>query len=223
MTAAPSDLEPAPAGWVVRPAAEPDGGAVRIWGLAPEERLLRSLRRAGCCDPRIVNAQAPPRAGGAVVALRADVVLDERLVAGLLAAPGTMLVTPDLGPIGAHVASDRAPDACAALARADAAALPGVRHAGPAELAPAYVAKLRKREPAYVFAARAEIAAEVERRTFDASYKGLTDLVTKWVWPRPAQAAVRWCARRGVHPNTVTLWSGALAVAVALLFARGAF
>src|SRR5437667_317200 len=117
MTAAPSDLEPAPAGWVVRRAAEPDGGAVRIWGLAP-----------------------------------------------------------------------------------------GVRHAGPPELAPAYVAKLRKREPAYVFAARAEIAAEVERRTFDASYKGLTDLVTKWVWPRPAQAAVRWCARRGVHPNTVTLW-----------------
>ena len=222
MTAAPSDLEPAPAGWVVR-RAEPDGGAVRIWGLAPEERLLRSLRRAGCCDPRIVDAQAPPRAGGAVVALRADVVLDERLVEGLLAAPGTMLVTPDLGPIGAHVASDRAPDACAALARADAAALPGVRHAGPPELAPAYVAKLRKREPAYVFAARAEIAAEVERRTFDASYKGLTDLVTKWVWPRPAQAAVRWCARRGVHPNTVTLWSGALAVAVALLFARGAF
>src|SRR5262245_38553504 len=133
MTAAPSELEPAPAGWVVRRAAEPGEGAVRIWGLAPEERLLRSLRRAGCCDPCIVDAQTLPPARGAVVALRADVVLDERLVEGLLAARDTMLVAPDLGPIGAHVASDRAPDACTALARADAAALRGVRHAGPPE------------------------------------------------------------------------------------------
>ncbi|HKA14006.1 MAG TPA: CDP-alcohol phosphatidyltransferase family protein [Myxococcota bacterium] len=224
MTAAPSELEPAPAGWVVRRAAQLEGGDLRIWGLAPEERLLRSLRRAGCGDPRIVDEHALPCAsGGAVIALRGDVVLDERLVEGLVAAPDTMLVAPDLGPIGAHVPSERAPDACAALARADADALPGVRRAGPPELAPAYVAKLRKREPPYVFAARANGAAELERRTFEASYKGLTDLVTKWVWPRPARAAVRWCAEHRVHPNAVTLASGALTVAVALLFARGAF
>ena len=74
-----------------------------------------------------------------------------------------------------------------------------------------------------MFPARADTAAEVERRTFDASYKGLTDLVTKWVWPRPAQAVTRWCARRGVRPNAVTVASGVLAVAAALLFARGAF
>jgi phosphatidylglycerophosphate synthase len=35
--------------------------------------------------------------------------------------------------------------------------------------------------------------------------------------------ATRWCALRGVHPNTVTLWSWALAIAAALLFARGNF
>ncbi len=223
MTAAPSEHEPAPAGWVVRRTPEPASGGVRIWGLAPEERLLRSLRRAGCRDLRVVEAQAPPPADGAVLALRADVVLDERLVEGLRGAPDTLLVTPDLGPVGAHVGCARAPAACAALARADADALPGVRRVAPPELAPAYVAKLRKREPPYVYPARADTAAEVERRTFDASYKGLTDLVTKWVWPRPAQAVTRWCARRGVRPNALTVWSGVLALAAALLFARGAF
>jgi phosphatidylglycerophosphate synthase len=223
MNAARSELEPVPAGWVVRRTAEPDGGEVRIFGLAPEERLLRSLRRAGCRDPRIVDGQAPPRAPGAVLALRADVVVDERLVAALLGAPDTMLVAPDLGPVGAHVPRDCAQRACSALARADAGALPGLRRVAPSELAPAYVAQLRKREPPYVFPARPDTAAEIERRTFAASYKGLTDLVTKWVWPVPAQAVTRWCALHGVRPNAVTTASGGLALAAALLFARGAF
>ena len=222
MTPLPSASAPAPAGWVVRRTAEPSG--VRIWGLAPEERLLRALRRAGCADPRVVeDAAAAPSPHGAVLALRADVVLDERLVEGLRGAPDTLLVTAELGPVGAHVTSARAREACDALASADPHALRDVRRVAPSELAPAYVAKLRKREAPYVLPARADIAAEVERRTFDASYKGLTDLVTKWVWPRPAQAVVRWCAQRGVHPNTVTLASGALALAAVLLFARGWF
>ena len=221
MTSAPSASAPAPAGWVVRRTAEPSG--VRIWGLAPEERLLRALRRAGCADLRIVEQAAALPAHGAVLALRGDVVLDERLVEGLRGAPGTLLVTADLGPVGAHVARERAREACAALASADADVLHDVRCVAPAELAPAYIAKLRKREVPYVLPARADTAAEVERRTFDASYKGLTDLVTKWVWPRPAQAVVRWCAQRGVHPNAVTLLSGVLTLAAALLFARGAF
>jgi hypothetical protein len=231
MTPASPAPAPAPAGWVIRRAdgaegqpygAERDSG-VRIWGLAPEERLLRSLRRAGCRDPRVVDARALPREAGAVVALRGDVVIDERLVEGLRGAPGTLLVTPELGPVGGHVAPDRAHDLAAALGRADATPLGDARRAEPLDLAPAYVAKLRKREPPFVFAARPDTAAEVEQRTFAASYKGLTDLVTKWVWPRPAAAATRWCAMRGVHPNTVTLWSWALAIAAGVLFARGAF
>src|SRR5262245_5450680 len=223
MTAAPLDSAPAPAGWVVRRSAEPDSGAVRIWGLAPEERLLRSLRRAGCREVRVVPAQAPPPASSAVLALRADVVLDERLVAALVSASDTMLVAPDLGAIGVHVPRERAQEACDALASGDPQTMPDVRHAAPNDIAPAYIAKLRKRDPPYVLAARADTAAEVERRTFEASYKGLTDLVTKWVWPRPARAATRWCASHGVRPNTITVASGMLAVAAALLFARGAF
>jgi phosphatidylglycerophosphate synthase len=223
MTDASSALAPAPAGWVIRRTGDSADERVRIWGLAPEERLLRALRRAGCRDPRVVDALAPPAEPGAVLALRADLVLDERLVAGLRAAPDTLLVTRELGPVGAHVSGARASAACAALARGDTDALSELRHAAPHELAPDYVAKLRKREPAYVFRARPDTAAEVERRTFAASYKGLTDLVTKWVWPLPAQAVVRWCAEHGVTPNAVTVLSGVLALAAALLFARGAF
>src|SRR5258705_12565424 len=158
MTARPSELEPAPAGWGVRRAAEPDGGDVRIWGIDPEERLLRSLRRAGCRDLCVVEAQMLPPAHGPVLALRADVVLDERLVAALAGVPDTVLVDSDLGPVGVHVSAERAGAACAALASGDADAHPELCRVTPEELVPAYVAALRKREPPYIFPARADSA-----------------------------------------------------------------
>jgi phosphatidylglycerophosphate synthase len=88
---------------------------------------------------------------------------------------------------------------------------------------PAYTAQLRKLEPAYLFEARPEHARAIEQRTFTASYKGVTDLVTKWVWPRPAAWVTRWLAARHVHPNTVTIASWGLAGLACWLFASGAF
>ena len=88
---------------------------------------------------------------------------------------------------------------------------------------PAYTAQLRKVEPAYLFEARPELARAIEERTFSASYKGVTDLVTKWVWPRPAAWVTRRLAAWHVHPNTVTIASWLLAALACWLFARGAF
>ena len=65
--------------------------------------------------------------------------------------------------------------------------------------------------------------AALERRTFAASYKGVTDLVTKWVWPRPAaRRRVRLAARR-VHPEHDDRRERLLAASPSALFARGAF
>jgi len=100
---------------------------------------------------------------------------------------------------------------------------PGLRGVGPRELASGYIAALRKYEPAYLYPARPESAREVEARTFEAAYKGSTDLVTKWLWPRPARAVTRWLAVRAVQPNTVTVASWALAIAAGWLFAVGSF
>ena len=43
------------------------------------------------------------------------------------------------------------------------------------------------------------------------------------MWPRPAAAATRWCARRGVTPNSVTILSWLLAGLALWLFWRGDF
>jgi phosphatidylglycerophosphate synthase len=61
----------------------------------------------------------------------------------------------------------------------------------------------------------------LERRLFDASYKGVTDLVTKWVWPHPARWAVGQCVRLGLRPNHVTVIGLLLVIIAGFFFVRG--
>ena len=201
------------------------GPDVRIFGLTPAERLRRAFVRAGCRDIAVVAPDdADANAATAAVVCRGDVVLDERLVAALVARPATLLVAPGIGAIAAHVAAAEIRAAQAVVAgRETPAALASCKTVAPEGLAPAWLPNLRKREPAWVERATPERVPAIEARAFAASYKGVTDLVTRWLWPRPAAAATRWCARRGVSPNQVTVLSWLLAVLAAWLFLRGAF
>jgi len=212
----------ASAAWLLRRrGAEP----VEIWGLTPEERLRRTLRATGCAQVESVESDGamPPAGSGSLLLLRADFVFDERLVHALRDAPGVLLVTPEGVAVAAHVDAGRAREIAGVLAKGLATSLPGLRAVTPGELVPAYTAQLRKVEPAYLFEARPELARAIEARTFSASYKGVTDLVTKWVWPRPAAHLTRRLAAWHVHPNTVTIVSWVLAGLACWLFARGDF
>jgi phosphatidylglycerophosphate synthase len=60
--------------------------------------------------------------------------------------------------------------------------------------------------------------ATIERALFGSSYKGVTDVVTKYVWPVPALAVTRWCARRRISPNVVTWISLGCVILATYLF-----
>lgn len=90
-----------------------------------------------------------------------------------------------------------------------------------AELAGRYDKKLRKRTDPMVVFVRDSLS--VEQALFDASYKGVTDFVTKHVWPFPALHVTRWCALRNISPNQVTWASAVLVVATFWLFWTGQF
>src|SRR5262249_51537385 len=62
----------------------------------------------------------------------------------------------------------------------------------PQLLAGAYRAKLRNRVPPYALSTRTAAPREIERVMYDATYKGITDIVTKYVWPTPAFIVTRW-------------------------------
>lgn len=173
---------------------------VRAFGATPRDRLSRQLARAGI-------AVSEPGAAG--MALSGAHVFGNSVIAALAAAaPGTVLT-----------------DAAGVIAgvRGGDAAQVGKSGEGlsSAALAGTYDAKLRKRTDPLVMPA--SDGGAVERALFAASYKGVTDFVTRHLWPRPALAATRFCAARGITPNQVT-WASLVLVLVAFwLFWIGAF
>ena len=206
------------------PAARVIGeGPVPVWGRPASHLLRRALTRAGVAD----TAAWPAPVAGPVLLARADHVYDAAAVAGLAAAPGTVLLRPDDGlPVAAHVAPERAESVAAALEAgrgADDPAFAGLRRAGPGDLSGAYDKALRKRGAPYLLPLTAESRRAVEWRMFGGSYKGVTDVITKYVWPRPAFHVTRLCAALGITPNQVTAASLVLVLLALWLFWRGQF
>jgi phosphatidylglycerophosphate synthase len=195
------------------------GCPVRLWGMSSAERLRRTLRRAGIADVRPWTGAAEGDRG--ILLLRDDYVYDAVLVRDLARNAGIVLVAEDGAPVAAHVAPERAQETAAALL---SGSIPeGLRRVDPAGLSSSYDQALRKRAVPYLLRLTEESRAAVERRTFGGSYKGVTDLVTKYVWPEPALVATRWCARAGISPNAVTAVSLVLVLAAMALFWHGWF
>jgi phosphatidylglycerophosphate synthase len=185
---------------------------LRIWGLPSALRLRRQLERAG----------AAAAAAQRTVWLRADWVYDQAIVQSLAAArEDCALVADDGRCVASSVSADRRAEAEAALAAYVAPA--GVRTVTVAQLASGYDDKLRKREPPYLMALTPQTLPAIERRVFGGAYKGVTDAVTLYLWPAPARAATRFCARHGITPNQVTFASLLLVLAAMWLFWTGRY
>ena len=196
-----------PAGMILGP------GDVRIWGMTATERLRRTFKRAG-----VTLVDAPPSEGHVLMALGAW-VYDEALLATLAGRPGAVLVTDDGVAVAAHVPAGRATEAAEALLRGDDPG--GLQRLSLAELA--YNSALRKREPPVLVRLTTANVSAVEARTFAGSYKGVTDVVTKYWWPVPARIVTRWCAVAGLRPNHVTFIGFMFVLAAFWLFWQGQF
>jgi len=187
-------------------------GDGRIWGMTGSERLARTFHRAGLTGGV---------AGGAVLA-RADWVYDEGLIKALAGRPGGLLIGPQGQPLAAHVdCADVAKVAAAIEGHGDPAALDGLTRLDPSGLA--YNEALRKRESPVLEPLSPERVRAVEARLFKGSYKGVTDIVTKRVWPVPARIVTRWCALAGISPNQVTFAGFLLVIAAFWLFWQGQY
>ena len=76
-----------------------------------------------------------------------------------------------------------------------------------AEIAGLYDVSLRKRAPPYACRLTPSNTTRIERITFDAAYKGVTDFVTKFIWPWPAFHVTRLLSQTNATPNMVTFVS----------------
>jgi phosphatidylglycerophosphate synthase len=193
-----------------------------IWGLSGRERLQRML--APLKQARLADdpGQIPVRASALV--LRADHLFDAGVLAALINTQTDFVLASDNGQsIAMRIAEGDVHQVLADFTADDKeqkgqiyAALP--RH----KLKDLNLLDLRqnlkKRDPPYVLPISNENRATLESELFARSYKGVTDLVTKWLWPFPAFWAVRFCVRFGLRPNHVTLLSLLFAVLAGIAF-----
>jgi phosphatidylglycerophosphate synthase len=155
-------------------------------------------------------------------------VIDEVLLKTLLAHKNVLLAVQGADgprPVAALLNRDKF-DAMAAILRGEVldeaeASRIGVVVVSAVELAGTHNLALRKKAAPFVIALSEATAREAERITFDASYKGVTDFVTKWIWPPVALPITRFMARHRVRPNMVTLASLVCVLAALALFAGG--
>ncbi len=220
-----------PAAWIIT-FDTGTGTAHRVWGLTAGERLRRSLLGTHATGIRRIRPdETPPEWEGPCIVFREDHVYDERLLQGLVAARDCVLFhrNRDDEPEIAIAARVEGRDLARAIALVGASttaasdALGTLREVRVLDLAPAYDPRLRKFAPPFAYRATAENLVEIENQIFAASYKGITDLVTKWVFPRPARAVVRILAKQGVHPNAVTAMSYWMVGITTWFFAEGWF
>ncbi|HET7410008.1 MAG TPA: CDP-alcohol phosphatidyltransferase family protein [Paracoccaceae bacterium] len=183
--------------------------ATAPFGLDGPARLKVQLQRIGF--------RSDAGAGDADILLSGDCAFGNSVLTALAeAAPGTLLAD-NRG----RLAAARGPvDAGTAAAIAEGRKAPGGALTG-TELAGRYDAKLRKRADPMVM--RLDDRAAAERALYGASYKGVTDVVTKYVWPEPALIVTRWCAAAGITPNQVTFTGAALMAVAFWLFWNGHF
>lgn len=200
---------------------------IRIWHLSTRERLERSFAAAGIDDIR--QAPTPLPESGRVILVRADLVYDPAIVAALSETSDLLLdAAADQGisyPVAAHVAASDTARAAALLEGGGLHDDPpaGVRRRTVDQLHGAHRQALRKRETPYVLRLDQAGQSRIEWRLFQGAYKGVTDFVTKYVWPVPAFHVTRLCARLGLSPNAVTAVSLLLVIGAMMAFWQGQF
>ena len=186
----------------------------RPFGMDARDRACRLATNAG------LECANGPAEGRPVLLASMRYAWDPAWLKAMRGRPGTML-TLDGEPVMAHVAADANP-AAAATGLEDHQVVKGYELL-PAETAELSYAELRKRERPFVMPLDPDNPEPVERAAYDAAYKGVTDVLTLYLWRKPTFYLTRWAARAKIAPNVVTLIGAILCVLAFYLFWRGEY
>jgi phosphatidylglycerophosphate synthase len=191
---------------------EPVGAnAARLWGLTAEERLRRIARAQG-----LLAEQAAER-----ILVNLAFAFDPAWLQ-LAASEQDLLITREGIPVLARVGPDAAAQVRHAMAEnRPIVPPPGVQLIAQEESGEIENKALRKRHRPFIERLTPATSGHLERISYDASYKGVTDLLTKYLWPEWAFALTRLAARAGLSPNMVTTIGALLCAAAGLAFWHG--
>ena len=182
--------------------------ATRLWGLTAEERLRRIARAQGL----------EVREDGELL-VNLAYAFDPSWLKLASAKPG-LAITRGGVPVLAHAGADRD-----GIKRAmeQQSPLPGAMGEMLAweEADGLGNEELRKKERPFLERLAPETVPALERASYFGAYKGVTDLLTKYLWPEWALVLTRWAARIGMSPNQVSLIGAILCLLATWLFYEG--
>ena len=182
----------------------------RAWGLTALERLRRIAAKQG-----FTVADATPAGPALLVDL--GHAFDPAWLKFAAQHPDTAIT---LGgrPVLAHVTDAEA----AASVRAGTVPA-GVRTLAVEDGIDLHNQELRKREVPFLLPLTPKGVPAVERASYYGAYKGVTDILTKYLWPELAFHLTRGAARVGLTPNMVTVIGLAFCVAAFFAFWDGRY
>ena len=197
---------------------------IRLWNLSSRLRMERVFKKLGVIN-FIENIQdLPPESSLFVV--RGDYLFDDRVLLWLSKKKNGVLEINSGSqkiPVAAHVDSSHASSIWQGIQNGECSGFHNLRTINLENLSLSFSNELRKSDHPFVLPIREDNKEVLEGQLFTGSYKGVTDLVTKFLWPVPAKWVTRWCALRGISPNQVTSASLVLVVIVGILFSYGYF
>lgn len=210
-------------------AAVSEISSTRLWGLDSASRLQRQIREiskssAGEFGEIIwlddINAMPESQR---ILLISGNFLFESRTLAGVLARPDTVLQHPSQQSAAAVlIEAHRLPEVLAYF-RGESSAFPtGLNTMQAGDMA-AFDESLRRSTAPLLEPISAQRKTELENKLYGNAYRGITDLVTKFLWPRPAKRMVHLCANLGVTPNMVTSAGLLLVLAACYLFWQGQY
>ena len=181
----------------------------RPFGMDARDRACRLASNAG------FDCAEAPEQGRAVLLASMRFAWDPAWLKAMRMQPGKVL-TFDGEPVMIHVPADGNPQAAAAAI--EDRTVPAGYEQVAAETAELNYAELRKRERPFVMLLDPNDAEPAERAAYDASYKGVTDILTLYLWRKAAFHLTRWAARAGLKPNMITSLGAVLCVLAFVAF-----
>lgn len=169
----------------------------RIFGLEPAERLRRQI---GAEPVRLVAD--------------ASAVLDDAAVRWLIENPGQVLASDAGTPLAVVIEEGAEAEDAFAAGRFPVQTATSIGER--------YIRKLRRKSTLLAVSLEETAPRDAERALFGKVYKGVTDLVTKYVWPAPALVVTRAAAAAGITPNLITFVGFVLMLVASWYFFIGA-
>lgn len=198
---------------------------VQLWGMDTAQRLRRQLNEVG----KIVKGEFRQfswvdhaddlPASGQVLLFNGNFVFENRTIEGVIASVNRVLEC-DSGTAAAFVDAQMAAKVIDHM-HDKSQKLPGELEIIRPEDLKAFDINLRRSTRPLLERVTLNNKDELENKLYGNAYRGITDLVTKFVWPRPAKQMVHVCANLGITPNMVTTTGLVLVIAASFLFLHG--